>query len=239
MVASAHSARGFGLEAALVEDRELRPRRREAVRPPRVACELHGFAGALEGLIRVAQEPERERRPRVAGDAGVVAQGSREGVVVALLAGKQGHSSLRLLERMGEGALVEEAAGQQLGYFEPSSGRRVRDLAQERLRGFLGSTELAADLVDRAEREEHRSERLVVLELLAEGARPHERLLGPRGRPALDAHQRLAEERLELELEPVAVTRHGERRERVERPLDMLDRLGVRIAPERPLGGEP
>ena len=107
--------RGFGLEAALVEDGELRPSRREAVRAPRVACELHRFAGALEGLIRVTQEPERERRPRVAGDAGVVAQGGREGVVVALLAGKQGHSSLRLLERVGEGALVEEAAGQQLG----------------------------------------------------------------------------------------------------------------------------
>ena len=77
---------GFGLEPALVEDGELRPRRREAVRTLRVACELHRFAGALEGLIRVAEEPERERRPRVAGDAGVVAERRREGVVVAFLA---------------------------------------------------------------------------------------------------------------------------------------------------------
>ena len=215
----------LGLVAAGVHGGELRARRRGAVGARRLLGERNGVARAPQRLGRAAEEPQRQRGPVVAADAGVVAERGRERVVVAGvgLGLERRHAAVGVLERARERPLVEERAGHQLGPVDAELGDLLADADHvQRRRG------LAAHLVQRRQREQDRGQRLTIAERL--GRRPGALQVVQRlgRRPAVDRHVRLPE--LRQQLGALALSRRpvGQVLGGGQRALEVGDRLPVR-----------
>ena len=232
---------GVRLAPALVHDGHLRARRGQRVGAAGLARELERVRGARERAVGPPEEPQREPRPVVAGDAGVVAERGRERRVGAgrLAALEQRDAALGELERTRERALVEQVAGQQLGRLELVLGVAARHQRQAFLRHLVCARELPAQLVQRGEREQDRHERLVVGQPRGARARLQEGRLGLGRRPAAGGDARLAQRRQQLDLGPQPPGALRQPPRGLQRRLQVADALRVGVAREGPLGGEP
>ena len=210
------------------------------MRAGRVARQLDRVARPPERLVGAAEEPQRERRPVVAGDAGVVAERGRERAVGALVAAllEERDAVLGLLERAREGPLVKEVAGDEVAPLQAALVGAVGRQPRGRVERVAGHGELAAHLVERRQREQQRHQRLVVVEALGQLAGAQQRLLGLGRRPAAGRHLRLAERGQQLDLGARALGPRRQLGRLLERRGEQPDALGVRGARERLVGGE-
>ena len=158
----------LGLMAAGVHGGELRARRRGAVGARRLLGERDGVARAPQRLGRAAEEPQRQRGPVVAADAGVVAEGGRERVVVAgvALGLERRHAAVGVLERARERA-PDERAAQAISSAPSTPSSPISSPMPIMSSAGAGSP---AHLVQRRQREQDRGQRLAVAERL--GRRP-------------------------------------------------------------------
>ena len=225
--------RRLRLAPALVHDRHLRARGREAVGAARVARQLERARRPRQRAVGPPEEPERQPGPVVAGDARVVAERRRERRVAARRAAglEQLDAAVGVLQRARERALVEQVAGEQLGRLELVLGVAARRELLALLRHVVRARELAAQLVQRREREQDGDERLVVGQPRREAASAQQRVLGLGRRPAAGRDERLAERRQQLDLRARALGARLERRGGVERSAQVADALVCALRP--------
>ena len=159
----------------------------------------------------------------------------REAVLVDAVVVRQGRLGVR--ERPFEGSLVVERARHQLVRVDDRArdvldGREAERLAEQRLRALV----LPANLVHRRQPVQRAREHGFVRELARQVPRPDERRLRLRRRPPLGREHRAAEQLLdpELQVDPLGLT--CDRRERVTRRGEMLDRLPRRAQLQRSRG---
>ena len=224
-----------GLAAAGMQRRHLGARRGQAVRARGLLGQLDGAASALERLRGVPEEPQRERRPVMAGDRRVVAERRRERVVVTLrLVRRAAHAAVRVCERAREGALVEQRAGDELGALHALGGGAVTGAdGRERRR------RLAADLIEGGERQTQRGKGLAVGQVLRDRARALQVLQRSGRGPAFDGDVRLPEIREQLRLHPPSHVAVRQVACRLQRVLEVGDGLPVGAARHALARGKP
>ena len=193
--------RGLGLAPALVHDGHLRARRGEAVGAAGVARQLERVRRARQRAVGPAEEPQRQPRPVVAGDAGVVAQrgGERR---VARRRRRRSASNSATPRSAYSSARANEPWWNRLQASSSDDSSSCSSMPARReplalVRHVVRARELAAQLVQRREREQDGDERLVVRQPRGEAraraaARPRPRPPTSRRSPRAPARARRA-----------------------------------------------
>ena len=204
------------LVPALVQQRQLDVGGRKAGddRAPPPVGSRRGLAPAPDPA---SPGTRRQRSPAVAGDGGVVAERAREGVVVAVLPRGTGDAELGLFQRTREEPWWSRL--QASSSFDSSS----------RADGASGTSRSRSSATSRARVMSPRTSYTVARQSstvtsgswsrssTAELSRAHERVLRPRGRPAVRDDECLAQEQEELELVPGPFGTRGQQLQRTQR----------------------